>query len=103
MKAISDATFNKIVAGNPNPVLVDFWAGWCPPCKAITPILESFAKKYPTVLFVKLNIDRSPKTTEQYRVRSIPTLIILKNGKVKGRMVGAGTRREIQRFIELHM
>ncbi len=87
---ISDNDFDAQVLKSPTPVLVDFWAPWCGPCKSIAPILEEIANEYTGKLIVaKINVDDNPKTPSQYNVRGIPNLVIFKGGKVAEQIVGA--------------
>ncbi|HUB91485.1 MAG TPA: thioredoxin, partial [Dyella sp.] len=87
---ISDDTFDHEVLNSETPVLLDFWAEWCGPCKAIAPALEDLAKDYEGKLrIVKLNIDHNQKTPLNFGVRGIPTLMVFKNGKVEATQIGA--------------
>jgi len=91
-KQVSDADFQNEVLNASEPVLVDFWAEWCGPCKAIAPVLEELSSELAgKVKIVKLNIDENPNTTVQYGVRSIPTMILFKGGEPADMKVGAGT------------
>src|SRR5688572_13462470 len=90
VKEISDGTFDAEVLKSDLPVLVDFWAPWCGPCKSIAPVLEEIAQEFTGKLKVtKLNVDDSPKTPTQFRVRGIPNLIFFKGGQVVEQIVGA--------------
>ncbi len=87
---LTDANFNEEVKGSVEPVLVDFWAEWCGPCKMIAPILEEIANDQVGKLRVaKLNVDEAPGTARQFQVMSIPTLILFKDGEMQKRIVGA--------------
>src|SRR5438552_13912558 len=98
---ITDDSFNREVLTADKPALVDFWATWCAPCRAIAPLVEQLAKEYQGKLTVaKLNIDENPKIPTQYDVRSIPTLLMFKDGKVVGQIVGAVPRPKIEELIK---
>ena len=87
---LTDTNFNEEVKGSDEPVLVDFWAEWCGPCKMIAPVLEEIAEEYRGKLRIaKLNVDDAPATAQQFQVMSIPTLILFKDGEVQKRVVGA--------------
>lgn len=102
--AITDATFENEVTESGIPVLVDFWAQWCGPCKAIAPILEDLAQKYSgKVKVVKLDVDSNPGTPPKFGVRGIPTLILFKDGQVKATQVGLISKNELATFIEDHV
>ena len=98
---ISDASFEQDVLKASGPVLVDFWAEWCGPCKMIAPVLEELAQEYDGKLTIaKLNIDSNIETAPKYGVRGIPTLIIFKDGEVAGTKVGALSRTQLAAFID---
>ncbi len=98
---ISDASFEQDVLKASGPVLVDFWAEWCGPCKMIAPVLEELAEDYAGKLTIaKLNIDSNIATAPKYGVRGIPTLMIFKNGEVAGTKVGALSRSQLAAFID---
>lgn len=98
---ITDAEFNDAVLNAAGPVLIDFWAEWCGPCKMLTPVLEKVAAaKQGSVTIVKMNIDENPKTPGQYGVRGIPTLLLFKNGEVAATKVGALTESQLTAFID---
>lgn len=102
--SISDNTFENEVIESHTPVLVDFWAQWCGPCKAITPILDDIAQKYTGKLkIVKLDVDSNPATPPKFGVRGIPTLIIFKEGQVKATQVGLLSKTELMSFIDSHI
>jgi thioredoxin 1 len=86
---LSDATFAEEVGAADAPVLVDFWAEWCGPCKMIAPILEEIASENDGLKIGKLNVDENPEVARQYQVMSIPTLIVFKDGQEARRLIGA--------------
>jgi len=97
---ISDQTFNDDVLKAPGPVLVDFWAEWCGPCKMIGPYLEDIAGELEgQVTVAKLNIDENPQTPMKYGVRGIPTLIMFKNGQVAGMKIGALPKSKLAEWV----
>ena len=101
IKHVSDATFDKDVLQSGNPVLVDFWAEWCGPCKMIAPILDDLAATYQGKLKVaKINIDHNQKTPRNYNVRGIPTLMIFKDGKVQATQIGAVSKTQLTQLID---
>ena len=100
IKHVSDATFEKEVLQSATPVLVDYWAEWCGPCKMIAPVLEDMAKEYSGRLTVaKLDIDANPAITSQFGIRGIPTLILFKGGQEQERIVGAVSRDAIAKVV----
>jgi thioredoxin 1 len=97
---VSDSDFDEKVIKADGPVLVDYWAPWCGPCKMISPMLDEACKEYAGKLtIVKLNIDDNPKTPQHYGVRGIPTLMMFKNGEVEATKVGAITKAQLTEFI----
>lgn len=104
IQAITDDSFEKEVAESTLPVLVDFWAQWCGPCKAIAPILDDLAEKYAgKVKIVKLDVDNNPATPPKFGVRGIPTLILFKEGQVQATQVGLLSKGELASFIDTHI
>jgi thioredoxin 1 len=98
---VTDASFENDVLKSSQPVLIDFWATWCGPCRAIAPVVEQLAGEYEgKVKVVKVNIDENPKTPTQYDVRSIPTLLMFKDGKVVGQIVGAVPKPKIEELVK---
>ena len=86
---LNDSTFDETVAGADSPVLVDFWAEWCGPCKMIAPILEEIAAEQDNIRIAKVNVDESPDLAMRFQVMSIPTLIMFRDGEPAKRLVGA--------------
>ncbi|HQV71433.1 MAG: thioredoxin TrxA [Xanthomonadales bacterium] len=98
---VSDDQFDAEVLQSSEPVLVDFWAEWCGPCKMIAPILDELAETYGGRLKVaKINIDHNQKTPRNYNVRGIPTLMIFKNGKVEATQIGAVSKTQLSQMID---
>jgi thioredoxin 1 len=98
---ISDATFNEEVLESDIPVIVDFWAEWCGPCKAIAPVLEEVASQYRgKIKITKLNIEENNQTPAKFGIMSIPTLILFKDGKSVATQVGALMKSQLTRFID---
>ena len=98
---ITDANFDEEVLNSDTPVLVDYWAEWCGPCKAIAPVLEDVAPGYAgKVKIVKMNIDENPNTPTKYGIRSIPTLMLFKGGAAQSTTVGALSKSQITDFLE---
>lgn len=98
---VSDASFEDDVVKSRRPVLLDFWAEWCAPCKMIAPMLMEIADEYKDkVTIAKLNIDQNPKTPQRFNVRGIPTLILFKNGQVEGQKVGALRKSDLAAFLD---
>ena len=101
IKHITDASFDADVLKATQPVLVDYWAEWCGPCKMIAPILDEVAKDYTGKLKIaKLNIDENQATPPKYGIRGIPTLMLFKNGNVEATKVGAVSKSQLAAFID---
>ena len=98
---VSDESFEADVLNSSEPVLIDYWAEWCGPCKMIAPILEELAEEYGEKIKVaKLNIDENPETPPKYGIRGIPTLMLFKNGNVEATKVGALSKSQLQAFLD---
>jgi thioredoxin 1 len=98
---VTDSTFESLVLNSEMPALVDFWASWCAPCRAIAPIVDEMAQEYAGRLrVVKVNVDDNPATPGKFGVRGIPTLILFKGGKVVDQLVGAVPKTQIKELIE---
>ena len=97
---VSDATFESEVLKATGPVVVDFWAEWCGPCRMIAPALEEIAGSLgEKVKIVKLNVDENPQTAAKYNIQSIPTLMIFKNGDMSSRQIGAAPKQKLEQWI----
>ena len=101
---VSDDSFEQQVLQSDKPVLVDFWAQWCAPCRMLAPTVEAVAEKYAgNATVVKLNVDDNPSVSQRYGIKGIPTLILFKNGKEEERVVGATSKEAISRMIDKHL
>jgi len=101
---VTDANFDQEVLKSDQPVLIDFWAVWCGPCRALAPVVDEVAESYSgKVKVAKMNVDENPGTPGRYGIRGIPTLLIFKGGQVKEQIVGYVPKETIQKAIDKHM
>ena len=104
VKDVSDSSFETDVLNSDRPVLVDFWAAWCAPCRMLAPTVEAVADEYAaTARVVKLNVDDNPSISQRYGIKGIPTLILFKNGHEEERVVGATSKEAISRMLDKHI
>jgi len=104
VEEFTDESFDRELQGSDTPILVDFWAPWCGPCKLMGPVVEQIAEEYRGRLRVgKLNVDENPRTAARYGIMSIPNLILFKDGKPVGQLVGARPVEQLRRFLEEHL
>ncbi|MGB0955389.1 MAG: thioredoxin TrxA [Panacagrimonas sp.] len=104
VSAVSDASFEEDVLKSDVPVLVDFWAEWCGPCRMVAPILEQIADENVGKLkVVKLNVDENPQTPPKFGIRGIPTMILFKNGEAAATQVGAMAKQQLAAFVDPHL
>lgn len=101
VKEATDQNFERDVLGSDKPALVDFWAAWCGPCRAIAPVIEEIAdEKADSINVFKMNVDENPQTPAKFGVRSIPTIILIKDGQMVDQVVGAVPKSAIEQLIE---
>jgi thioredoxin 1 len=99
--SVDEKSFKKVVLGARIPFLVDFWAPWCAPCKAMTPLIEELAGEYAgRIGFAKVNVDESSAVATQYGIRSIPTLLLFKDGKPMTQVVGVRPKAELKKLLD---
>jgi len=98
---VTDSSFEQDVLKSATPVLLDFWAEWCGPCKMIAPILDGIAADYAgRVIVAKMNVDENPRTPMKFNVRGIPTLILFKDGRAEGQKIGAVRKPDVAAFLD---
>lgn len=101
---VNDQNFEQDVLASDQPVLVDFWAVWCAPCRMLSPTIDAVAEAYQgTAKVAKVNVDDSPSTAQRYGIKGIPTLILFKNGTEQERVVGSTSKDAISRLIDKHL
>jgi thioredoxin 1 len=104
IKAVTDASFEADVVNSSQVVLVDFWAPWCGPCKALAPVLDEIADEYDgKIVIAKINVDENDQTPPKYGIRGIPTMLLFKDGAVEATKMGALTKAELSAFIDTNI
>jgi len=97
---ITKANFNTEVVNSDRPVLLDFWATWCGPCRMVGPLVEEIAAEHPEIKVGKINVDEQPELAAQFQIMSIPTLMVVKNGQITQRVVGARPKAQILALVQ---
>lgn len=100
VKEMNTQEFNEKVINSTKPVLVDFWASWCGPCRMLSPLVDSLSEQYDSVDFYKVNVDEEPELAREYGIMSIPTLIMFKDGEMFDQSVGVAPEAELKAFVE---
>lgn len=102
--SLTEADFEQTLAGTTKPVLVDFWADWCVPCKMFAPVLDEIAQEFADkVIVAKLNVDQNPSISPKFGIRGIPTLLLFKEGKVVATQVGGLSKLQLRTFLDNHL
>lgn len=97
---LTSANYDEVVKGSDKPVLIDFWATWCGPCRMIAPIIEEIAKERNDIKVCKVNVDEEPELSAQFKIYAIPTIVVIKDGAIKARSEGYKSKEELIRIIE---
>lgn len=100
-KTVDKSNFQTVVMESEKPVLIDFWAPWCGPCRMLGPVVEEIEKERPDINVVKINVDEQPELAEKFRVMSIPTLVVIKEGEQKGTAVGVKPKESILAMLDI--
>ncbi len=103
MRDVTDSDFDDVVLRGRRPVVVDFWAPWCGPCHAVTPLLERLSEEHSSVEFVKLDVDSNPATASRYDVLSVPTVIVFDGGSARETIVGARPRSHYEKALQAYL
>ncbi len=103
MQELNSGTFDAVVLQSSSPVLIDFWAPWCGPCKMMAPVIETYSNEHPEVLVVKVNVDEAPDLAQRYNVLSIPTFMVMKGGGVVEQFAGAMTKETLAERVARHL
>jgi thioredoxin 1 len=98
--SLDGASFASAVTQATQPVLVDFWAEWCGPCHMLSPVVESLAEDHPEITFAKVNVDEAPELAQSFQVSAIPTLVLIKDGKVADVSVGVKSKEQLEDFLK---
>jgi thioredoxin 1 len=102
VKTLTDATFDAEIAGSSTPIIVDFWAPWCGPCRMVSPVLDEIAQEHADKVTVgKLNVDENPSTAQKFGIMSIPTIILFKDGQAARKVIGARSKADFVREFEI--
>jgi thioredoxin 1 len=98
--SLDQSSFASTVTQSANPVLVDFWAEWCGPCHMLSPVVEALAEEHPEITFAKVNVDEAPELAQSFQVSAIPTLVLIKDGKVADVSVGVKSKEQLESFLK---